>query len=225
MHIKKIVNKAKSVIGWIKRSLISRNRLVMINVYKTLVRPHVEYAVQLWNLPAVHGNWNHIMELEDVQRSFTRLVEGIELLPYKYRLKELQLTTLLERRMRGDIIETFKLISRKVDYGKEIFRLSRSKANILKDGRGDHFLSNRLANYWNKIPGYITEANTVSTFKLQLQKFENVCISSGRPSSGQFRELSETVLTLSKTSESNHDLYVDFMIANPNIANRRGINC
>ena len=41
MRIKKIVNNAKSVIGWIKRSLISRNRLVMINVYKTLVRPHI----------------------------------------------------------------------------------------------------------------------------------------------------------------------------------------
>ena len=75
-----------------------------------------------------------------MQRSFTRLVEGIGLLPYKDRLKELQLTTLLERHMRGDIIETFKIISGKVDYGKEIFRLSRSKTNILKDGRGDHFL-------------------------------------------------------------------------------------
>ena len=75
-----------------------------------------------------------------MQKSFTRLVEGIGLLPYKDRLKELQLTTLLERHMRGDIIETFKIISGKVDYGKEIFKLSRSKANILKDGRGDHFL-------------------------------------------------------------------------------------
>ena len=112
--------------------------------------------------------------------------------------------------MRDDIIEHFKIISGKVKYGKEIFRLSRSKANILKDGRGDHFLSNQVANYWKKIPGYIKEANTVSTFKLQLQKFKYVCISSGRPSSGQFWELSETLL--SKISESNHDLYVDFMI-------------
>ena len=63
----------------------------------------------------------------------------------------------------------------------------------------------------------------MSTFKLQLQKFKDVCISSGRPSSGQYWELNETLL--SKISESNHDLYVDFMIANPNIANRRGINC
>ncbi len=53
-HIDKAVNKAKSVIGWIKRSLISRNKFVMLNVYKTLVRPHIEYAVQVWNPPAAH---------------------------------------------------------------------------------------------------------------------------------------------------------------------------
>ena len=46
-------------------------------------------------------------------------------------------------------------------------------------------------------------------------------VASGRPSSGQFWELSETLL--SKISESNHDLYVDFMIANPKIANIRGL--
>ena len=74
-------------------------------------RAHIEYVAQLWNLPAVHGNWDNIMELEDMQRSFTRLVEGIGLLPYKDSLKELQLTkltTLLERRMRGYIIETLR---------------------------------------------------------------------------------------------------------------------
>ena len=116
IHIKKSINKAKSVIGWIKRNLISRCKHVMINVYKTLVRPHAEYAVQIWNLPAAHGNWKVILELEDVQRSFTRLVEGIGLLPYKDRLKTLHLTTLLENRMRSDIIETYKIISGNVDY-------------------------------------------------------------------------------------------------------------
>ena len=119
IHIEKSVNKAKSVIGWVKRSLICRNKFVMINVYKSLVRPHIEYAVQAWNLPAVHGNWRQILLLEDVQRSFTRLIDGIGILPYHTRLKKLQLTTLLERRMRGDLIETFKITTGKVDYGKE----------------------------------------------------------------------------------------------------------
>ena len=30
----------------------------MLNVYKSLIlRPHIEFAVQAWNPPGVHGNW------------------------------------------------------------------------------------------------------------------------------------------------------------------------
>ena len=43
-----------------------------------------------------------------VQRRFTPLISDIGLKPYSDRLLSLQLTTLAERRMRGDLIETFK---------------------------------------------------------------------------------------------------------------------
>ena len=95
-HITKCVNKSKSVVGWISRNVISRDKYVMLNVYKSLVRPHLEYAVQVWNPPAVHGNWKIILDLEGVQRSFTRMIDNIGLLPYKGRLESLGLTTLLE---------------------------------------------------------------------------------------------------------------------------------
>ena len=63
--IEKAVNKAKSVIGWIKRHLICRNNFVMLNVYKNVVRPHIEYALQAWNPPAAHGNCKLILQVED----------------------------------------------------------------------------------------------------------------------------------------------------------------
>ena len=47
------------------------------------------------------------MEIEDCQKQFTRIIEGMGLLPYRQKLQRLRLTTLLERRMRGDLIETF----------------------------------------------------------------------------------------------------------------------
>ena len=128
--------------------------------------------MQAWNLPAICGNWKHILLLEDVQRTFTRLIDGIGILPYRTRLKILQLTTLLERRMRGDLIETLKILSGKVDYGQTLFRVSCSGANILKDKRSDRILSNRVANYWNKIPQSVKDADTVSTFKAQLEKYK-----------------------------------------------------
>ena len=222
VHIETCVNKANSMVGWVKRSLFCRNKFVMLNVYKTLIRPHIEYAVQAWNLPVIRGNWKHILLLEDVQRTFTRLIDGIGILPYRTRLKILQLTTLLERRMRGDLIETFKILSGKVDYGQTLFRVSRSGANILKDKRSDRILSNRVANYWNKIPQSVKDADTVSTFKARLEKYKKETVSSGVSSHGHFWELSE--ILLSKIDNDNHDQCAEFMINNPAIAKFKGIN-
>ena len=43
----------------------------------------------------------------------------------------MNLTTLGERRIRGDLIETFKVVTGKVKYGQDIFKLSRSGHNII----------------------------------------------------------------------------------------------
>ena len=103
----------------------------MINIYKSLVRPNLEYCVQLWNPIPKHGNWALIMELESVQRRFTRLVDGIGLLPYKERLKKLRITTLIERRARGDITELFKIFRGLCSYGSSLFKFPRSRMNIV----------------------------------------------------------------------------------------------
>ena len=221
-HIEKAVYKAKSVVSWIKRSLVCRNKFVMLNVYKTLVRPHIEYAVQVWNPAAIHGNWKQIMQLEDVQRSFTRLIDGIGIMPYEIRLQKLQLTTLLERRMRGDLIETYRIVTGKVDYGNNMFRLSRGGSKIIKDKRGDRILNNRVANYWNKIPGSVKDAMSVVAFKGRLERHKLDTIASGASSLGHFWELSGMII--SRINSREHDSYAEFMTSNPAIAKYRGVN-
>ena len=69
----------------------------MIAIYKALIRPHLEYCVQLWNPVAAHGSWGTVLELESVQRRFTRLIDEVGTLPYSRRLDILNLTTLAER--------------------------------------------------------------------------------------------------------------------------------
>ena len=101
-----MIGKAKQMTSWIIRNVVSRKPEVLIPFYKAFVRPHLEYAVQVWAPTARHGNWGIIMEIEDCQRQFTWIIEGMGLLPYRQRLQRLRLTTLLERRMRGDLIET-----------------------------------------------------------------------------------------------------------------------
>ena len=76
------------------------------SLYCSLVRPHLEYAVQSWS-PYYKKD---IEELEKVQRRMTKLVPELRELPYETRCKQLSLTTLQQRRHRGDLIETYKII-------------------------------------------------------------------------------------------------------------------
>ena len=61
---------ANRCIGWISRNLINRDQTIMLRVYKTIIRPKLEYCMQLWNPAACHGNWSTILEIESIQRRF-----------------------------------------------------------------------------------------------------------------------------------------------------------
>ena len=135
-HIGNCINKAKQCIGWISRSVISRSPSVMLNIYKTLIRPHLEYCVQVWSPYPRYGNWETIKSIENVQRMFTRLIDGIGLLSYEERLHKLNLTTLLERRARGDLIETYRIVSGIANYGSNLFAVSRNGHLTLPSGKG-----------------------------------------------------------------------------------------
>ena len=53
------------------RNLISREKSLMLQIYKTLIRPNLEDCVQLWSPAPEHGNWSMILKTEGVQRRFT----------------------------------------------------------------------------------------------------------------------------------------------------------
>jgi len=103
-HCKEKINTAYSYLRIIKINFIRLDEDAFVMLYKSLVRSHLEYA-NLWN-PHRLGL---IKDLEKVQMCATKLVISIKNLTYKDRLKKLKLPTLKYRRIRGDMIEVYKI--------------------------------------------------------------------------------------------------------------------
>ena len=97
-HVSKQLIKPILLMGIIRRTFKYLDDKCFSTVFKSLVRPHIEYANQVWSPYLI----KHIIALENVQRRATKLIPG-----YKEHIKRLNLPTLSYRRLRGDMIEFF----------------------------------------------------------------------------------------------------------------------
>ena len=80
---------------------------MVLQLYTSLVRPHLEYAVQFWS-PTLEKD---IKRLEAFQARATKLIPSIRKIGYQRRLERLNLFKLETRRLRGQLIETFKILN------------------------------------------------------------------------------------------------------------------
>ena len=101
-HINSAINKGNRILGLIRRSFTGIGNKVLVQLYKSLVRPHLEYGNQIWN-PFLKRQSRAI---ERVQRRATKLIKHLSDLEYGERLEKLKLPSLKYRRIRGDLINT-----------------------------------------------------------------------------------------------------------------------
>ena len=106
--------KAMKILVMVRQQFKNMDKECFTLLYRTFIRPHLEYAIQVWS-PYIKRD---IECLEKVQRRAIKLVSRLKNCSYEDRLVKLGLTTLEERRRRGDLIETYKIIT-----GKEKVRV------------------------------------------------------------------------------------------------------
>ena len=88
-------------------------------LYNVYIRPHLEFCVQTWS-PYFKKD---IDCMEKVQCRATAMVYSFGNLKYEERLERLNLFSLQYRRMRGDMIEIYKIISGLEDVNSSPFLL------------------------------------------------------------------------------------------------------
>ena len=163
--------KASRMLGVLKNTFVSRDANLWKRLYTTYVRPHLEYAVASWN-PYLKKD---IETLERVQHRSTKAVNKIGNLSYENRCMVLKLTTLSERRQRGDMIQQYKFASGidKVKWASQpiivdgrMGRRPQLRREIVKNCAQRHnFFTNRIVNDWNKLADDTINAQTTNGFK------------------------------------------------------------
>ena len=179
-HISNMVIKARSTLSWVFSVFKTRDRTVMITLYKSLVRSLIEYCCPLWDPTKV----TEIQMLEGVQRTFTSRIGGLNDMNYWERLAHLNLMSLQRRRERYTILMMWKILHKVVPncckiefietlrHGTKAVIPSLSKCSSPRNQTlYDSSFAVRGPKLWNKVPVAIKAEKTFDGFKVSLSKF------------------------------------------------------
>jgi hypothetical protein len=171
--------KANAALGQIKRNFSYLTPRTLRLLYTTYVRPHLEYCVQAW-APYMSKD---CLVLEAVQRRATRLIPALRHLAYPERAKRIGLPLLDDRRSRGDLLQTYKIVKgvdkippRSFFIFNETSRTRGHPYKLVKPAartllRASSF-THRVINPWNALPTDIVCAESTTNFKCRFDRLQ-----------------------------------------------------
>ena len=151
----------------------------MVPLFKTLVRPILEYGNVIW----ANGVKKYMTKIENVQRKYTKHIKGLSNLTYEERLHKINLPSLEYRQIRGDMIQVYKIAHNFYDKAsvESLFNFSNNTRlrghnfKILKKctnkSKYHRFFTNRVINQWNDLPSNIVNSKTINDFKNNFDKY------------------------------------------------------
>ena len=185
LHISQKIAKANSMIYLIKHYFKFLDAEMLKLLYKSLIRPHLEYCSPVWS-PITK---TEIRRIEGVQRRATKLVPELANLPYSDRLRILELPTLEYRRSRQDLILIYNYIHQNILLDPNTYcKICRNSHNMLTpitSGTRGHpyrfaiqrhhtnrkrFITTRVIPLWNRLHPDTVTAPTLNSFKSKLRK-------------------------------------------------------
>ena len=128
-----------------------------------------------------------ILSIENVQHRATKIIQNIEHLTYEERLRYLDLSTLVYRRSRDDMIETYKIVNGKYDLAATPY-LQPCKQKVIRGHSlklaksysrlnvRSNFFSLRITNVWNSHTEDIVTAPSLIAFENGLDKYWQILL-------------------------------------------------
>ena len=162
-------SKENQILGLIRRTIMYKEKQLIVPLYEAIVRPHLEYCIQVWR----SYRKKDIDDLERIKRRATKMIPELRDLSYESRLLQCGLTILETSRLRGDQIEVFKIVNGYENFDRNMFfklkegsRTSGHKAALVKEqcklDMRKYSFSQRVINEWNKLPNDCVNASTVN---------------------------------------------------------------
>jgi ribonuclease P/MRP protein subunit RPP40 len=177
LNCKKASKSANKIVGMIGRNISTRHVEGMMILYKTLVRPILDYCIPVWRPHSLKD----VMMIEKVQKRYTKMIEGCKRKTYEQRLSKLGITSLADRHYRADMIQVFKVLKNGRNIYPEFFlelneRPGRKNSMKLIKKRSNldickYSFTSRVVDPWNDLPDAVVLSADVNAFKGNLDRY------------------------------------------------------